>query len=84
MVRNVVKVVRKEQVRVGGKVHVPAQGPQAPVGGADSTEAPGHASVPQQARVMESNSDYAILEVVCSCGATMHIQCHYGHVTQNQ
>ena len=40
------------------------------------------ASVPQEARVIESNSEYAILEVICGCGNKMHIQCNYGDMTK--
>lgn len=32
----------------------------------------------EQARVIESNEQYAIIEIVCSCGAKSHIQCNYG------
>jgi hypothetical protein len=38
------------------------------------------AAEPIQARIVESNSDYAILEIVCSCGCKTHIQCNYANV----
>jgi len=47
--------------------------------GKESAAVPAAAvSVPREARVIESNSEYAILEVICSCGSKMHIQCNYG------
>ena len=32
-----------------------------------------------QARILESHQGYAVLEVVCGCGCTNHIQCHYAN-----
>ncbi len=35
---------------------------------------------PQEAKIIESNDEYAIIEVVCSCGQKCHIQCNYADV----
>jgi hypothetical protein len=45
-----------------------------------SQNAPG--SQPQQVRIVESNSEYAIIEVTCSCGSKSYIQCNYADVFQ--
>ncbi|MBN1125646.1 MAG: hypothetical protein JXA82_11605 [Sedimentisphaerales bacterium] len=85
MTRDVVTILQAEKVRVHGTVLLPTRAPEAPVRTAAPTQAPSHAPVlPQQARVIESNTEYAILEVVCSCGAKMHLQCNYGNIAKNQ
>lgn len=72
---NTVTVLRKETAASGSAVRLPVgrrpasppgSGPAAPTG------------VPQQARVIEANDQYAVIEVTCSCGRTMRLQCRYG------
>ncbi len=77
MSRKSVSVIKKERVRDGEPVRLPTSRLFA---GDEQSHAPARAAVevPRQARVVESNSDYAILEVVCSCGNKMHIQCNFG------
>ena len=82
MNRNLITIIKKDQVRVGGTVRLAPGGGHAPVMTAASAQADSHISVPQEARVIESNSDYAIIEVICSCGDKMHIQCNYAAMTQ--
>ncbi len=83
MDRNLATVIKKDRVRVSGTICLAPGGGRAPVGAAASAQADPHAiSVPQEARVIESNSDYAIIEVICSCGDKMHIQCNYAAMTQ--
>ena len=78
MLPNAVTVLRKETASVGASVRLP-------IGVSASDETPASAAKPapagggaQQARGIESNDEYAILEVTCACGQTMHIQCRYG------
>jgi hypothetical protein len=81
MALNSATVLKKNQVQTGGSVRLTRGGGNAPVRTLPSgqTAAP---AVPQEARVIESNNEYAIIEVKCSCGQTMHIQCNYAHLTQ--
>ena len=37
----------------------------------------GAASVPKQARIIESHPQYAIIEVTCSCGGKTLLRCEY-------
>lgn len=30
-----------------------------------------------KAFIVEKNTEYAVIEVVCSCGSTMHVRCDY-------
>jgi len=73
---NTVRVLPRETVKPGATTRIPvgpaaAAGPTAGGAGRD-------AAVPQQARVIEANDEYAVIEVVCSCGQTMRLQCRYG------
>lgn len=35
------------------------------------------ASVPAQARILESHPEYVVIEVACSCGTKMALKCEY-------
>lgn len=78
MNRQVVTVIKRGKVRSGRPVRLPTSRSGSGRGGPESQGHKPAAPVAQQARVIESNSDYAVLEVVCSCGNRMHIQCNYG------
>ena len=83
MDRNLVTVIKKDRVRISGTVRLTPEDGHAPVRTAASAQEDSNAiSVPQEARVIESNSDYAIIEVTCSCGDKMNIQCNYAAMTQ--
>jgi len=75
MRRKVIRVLKKEHVRVGESVKL---GGETAV--ADSPAVPG-GSVAQQARIVESNNEYAIIEIICSCGQKTHVQCNYSSLT---
>lgn len=72
---NTVMVLRKETAAAGSAVRLPVRRrPSAPAG-------PGAAAptgVAQEARVIEANDQYAVIEVTCGCGRTMRLQCRYG------
>lgn len=80
MKHNIVKVLKKTGTAVKGSVTLPTSYGTVSAGQV-GVVAPA-ASVPQEARVIESNSEYAIIEVTCSCGNKMHIQCNYGGLTK--
>lgn len=82
MKRKLVTVLKADQVLVSGTVCLDIGGGIAPVRTAASTQATAHAGVvAQQARIIESNDEYAILELTCSCGTKTHIQCNYSQLT---
>lgn len=73
-----IRILKKDRVRSGASRQLPGSktsdlepfrksGESAPVGAA-------------QVRIVESNSDYVILEVTCGCGRKSFIQCNYGNV----
>ena len=79
MLAKQIHVLRKDQVRTGSAVQLPigktiqsktAMEGQSLAGGPMAAEA----------RIVESNSDYVILEIVCGCGQKSFVQCNYGNV----
>lgn len=70
-----IKVLKKEQVKVGDSVQLDGS-----MGGVDSPAKPA-GSVARQARIVESNNEYAIIEIICSCGQKTHVQCNYSNLT---
>ena len=77
MRRRVIKVLKKGKVKVGGSVQL-----EGGAGGGNPRPAPS-GTVAQQARVVESNNEYAIIEITCSCGQKTHVQCNYSHLTES-
>ena len=78
MIGKVTKVLKNNQVVVDGSVKlglgvccVAASGD----GLANKVQ-----SVAQEARIIESNSEYAVIEIICSCGGKNHIQCNYAEL----
>lgn len=61
-----VEISQEPAVRIGAGSGVPSA----------AVKASG-AAVAQQARIVESNNEYAIIEVTCSCGSKAFVQCNY-------
>jgi hypothetical protein len=75
MRRKVIRVLKKDKVKVGGSVQL-----ESVAGGVESSSGPA-GSAAQQARIVESNNEYAIIEITCSCGQKTHVQCNYSNLT---
>jgi hypothetical protein len=48
----------------------------------DGTDTPTHAGsrrpgIQPRVRIVESNAQFAVLEVTCACGAVTHVRCEY-------
>lgn len=77
-----VRILKKSQIQAGPSVQLPCfrtAGPELLRKHGD-----GGADRPAQARIVESNSDYVILEITCGCGQKSFIQCNYGNVAGSQ
>lgn len=83
MIPRPVKILKAEHVVISGSVRLEIGG-VAPVRTASSDQADTFAGVPEQARIVESNNEYAIIEVTCSCGAKSNIQCNYSGIAEAQ
>jgi len=81
MIAKSVKVIKKNGAAVGGSVRIgPGMG-RAPVRtNASLRPHTPTAGAAQQARIIESNAEYAIIEITCACGHKSHIQCNYANV----
>ena len=80
MIARCVKVMKKRGVTVGGSVRIAPGTGVAPVRtkAASRTSSP-TAGAPQQARIIESNAEYAVIELICACGTKSYVQCNYAN-----
>jgi hypothetical protein len=75
MRRKVIRLLKKGQVKFGGSVQL-----KGGAGVVEPSSGPGGPTA-QQARIVESNNEYAIIEITCSCGQKTHVQCNYSNLT---
>lgn len=74
MLAGTIEIIKKNKITQSGTVRINTGERNAPVRPTTPrTVPPG----PVQAHIIESNSDYAVIEVVCGCGCKTNIQCHY-------
>ena len=78
-----IQVIRKKQVQSGPPYILPTGHYGSPAG-ASGRSASCDPGTPVQARIVESNSDYVILEMICGCGRKSFVQCNYGNVAAGQ
>ena len=77
MLSKPVRVIKGDQIDIDGTVQL---SPFTAAGRATaSPSALPSGAVSQQARIVQSNQNFAILEVVCGCGCKSHIQCDYAN-----
>ena len=69
---------------MSGSVRLTPEAAVAPVRTAFSAPAgtPQADATPQSARIVESNNEYAVIEVICSCGNKNQVQCNYADVAK--
>ena len=73
------KVIKSDKMEIKGTARIePGSGTVQcrPLVSSESSGAAGAAI--HQARIIESNDSYAILELTCSCGCKSRVQCNYG------
>jgi hypothetical protein len=67
-------VLRSDEVRLEGQLSLSMLSSKPRhINGADITGA-------QTARIVESHPDFAVIEVTCSCGATMYLKCEHTEI----
>ncbi|MHC4295410.1 MAG: hypothetical protein ACYSTL_07475 [Planctomycetota bacterium] len=69
-------VLKKKALKTGAprRIGTGGQSAMSPTGGAFTRSA--------QARIVQQNDTHAIVEVRCSCGRTIRLQCNYANQTQ--
>lgn len=66
------RIIKSDQVKLEGRLQldVPQVQPNLPKG---ATTAP----VTQQAHIVESHPEFAVIEIICSCGRSTYLKCEY-------
>jgi len=74
MAEKVSRVLKKDAVTVEGQRHLD-------VAGSGTNMQQGRAAVAgaPQAKIVENSSEFAVIEVTCSCGRKSHIKCQYAN-----
>lgn len=74
MARTTGRILKSEDVELQGQFRLDAAAARG--SGAGPSPARTH-SVPKEARILEKHPEYAVIEVTCSCGEKMVLQCQY-------
>jgi hypothetical protein len=65
-------ILKSNDVKLEGQFRLDAG--QNPTGSPNKTNI---TSAPAQARIVENHPEFAVIEVICGCGAKTHIKCQY-------
>lgn len=68
------RVLKSSEVKLEGKFQL-----KIGLGAASTADASIANSATLQANIVENTPEFAIIEVVCSCGAKTHIKCQYNN-----
>ena len=75
MEKSIGHVLKSNEVKFEGQFHLDA-GQTAP----GSTKGKNVGSVTPQVRIAENQSEFAVIEITCSCGTKTHVRCEYADV----
>lgn len=67
------RILKSDNVKLEGLVHLDAAQP-----GISAAQKRTAALAAPQARIVENQSEFAVIEITCCCGAKMHLRCEYG------
>ncbi len=74
MANKVSRVLKKDEVTVEGQRHLDVAG-----GRTNMHQGRVAAAGEPQARIVENSSEFAVIEVTCSCGKKTHLKCQYAN-----
>ena len=74
MANKVSRVLKKDEVTVEGQRHLDVAG-----SGTNMQQGRVAAASAAQARVVENSSEFAVIEVTCSCGEKTQLKCLYAN-----
>jgi hypothetical protein len=77
MIHRLVTLLKADTVKMAEQSAFVGQGASA--GSVASAGAPAGGSIAQEARIVESNDEYAVIEIVCGCGGKSFVQCNFGN-----
>jgi len=72
MAKTAGRILKSDKVRFGGQFHLDVA--QAAKG---VPKQQGPASATPQVRIVENHPEFAVIEVICSCGAGTYLRCEY-------
>jgi hypothetical protein len=78
MIHRLVTLLKADTIKMAEQSAVVGQGVLASSAPA-SADAPAGDSIAQEARIVESNDEYAVIEIVCGCGGKSFVQCNFGN-----
>ncbi len=75
MMQTMNRVLKSDEVEMDGRCHLD-------IGRSASSAQPGknNNSVAAKARILDNTSEYAMIELICSCGRKTIVRCEYGDV----
>ncbi len=66
------RIIKKSNVELEGKFTLDIVQPEP-----DQPKQPGTALAEPQVRIVESQPEFAVIEITCSCGTGMYLKCEY-------
>ena len=77
MTKTTKRILKSDNVKLEGQFHLDLAQVESAEDGAKQTSA---ASTAPQARIVENHPEFAVIEVICSCGTGTHLRCEYAGV----
>jgi hypothetical protein len=75
MIQTINHVLKSNEVEIDGRCHLD-------IGRSVSSAQPdNNNSVAAKARILDNTNEYAIIELICSCGKKTLVRCEYGDVS---
>ena len=74
MVETAGHILRREDIKLEGQFRLDVKHPESAAGGPIGTKAP---LAEPQARIAEKQSEFAVIEIVCSCAKKTYLKCEY-------
>jgi hypothetical protein len=76
MMQTMNRVLKSDEVEIDGRCHLE-------IGRSASSAQPGKNSngVAAKARMLDNTNEYALIELICSCGKKTLVRCEYGDVS---
>jgi len=72
MVKAAGRILKSEDCKLEGQFHLDIER-----AGLDLSKRTAAVSSAPKVRMLENNQEYAVIEVICSCGKTISIRCEY-------
>ena len=78
-------VLKSDAVKVEGKFQLGTESTATETATTANTNTPkpNPGSVKTQARIIENNPEFALIELTCSCGTKTHVKCQYNNAGAN-